>query len=546
MIVNNVVDGLEGQLQVFYGGQRSRGLYLAAAIAQMEQMRGATTGWQFWSLFGAAIHALHDWHTVTDMGVSGFVVPAHRLNACFIEGDADLSQAVWPKDPSYPDLLVSHVGPQSSGLNPGDRLVAVDGMHPIAWAASLAGVDWGYHVATDPETLSDYAERLGGPYWANVDGSALILTFAHEITVVRCSSGSCESTPETIQVTDFETSDGSPDIACDNRPLYHFAPANNPDPATHYVFDTFFRGQIAETAPSEGIFGMVWDTLDGNGSPTSPVNAQILQAVADWKANARGVILDHRAGNGGTLDAATNVTTLVRPPSVVAVTRMPIEQAGYDGPATAAAGLAVFTLAEGVSPYKVGDPAWAETLPVALITHRDGSASDYLPYGMKGAPNVMLFGPHPTAGAFSTYIEFSSWGNLYFQFGSPGDTIAADGSALIGHGVPPDVVPAPDAVGSRLRARHALRGRPRLGAQGAGAREPPRRLPRRARRARPAHRAHRRVHRHRGDPTPACLHGACRRGERRLAGKHRHAVGEAHGGDAQPVRRAGGQPARGR
>jgi C-terminal processing protease CtpA/Prc len=259
---------------------------------------------------------------------------------------------------------------------------------------------------------------------------------------VRCSGGSCSSPPETIQVTDFETSDGSPDIACDNRPLYHFAPANNPDPATHYVFDTFFRGQIAETAPSEGIFGMVWDTLDGNGSPSSPVNAQILQAVKDWKANARGVILDHRAGNGGTLDAATNVTGLVRPPSVVAVTRMPIEQAGYDGPATTAAGLAVFTLAEGVSPYKVGDPAWDQTLPVALITHRDGSASDYLPYGMKGAPNVQIFGPHQTSGAFSTFIEFSSWGNLYFQFAS-GDTIAADGSALIGHGVPPDVVLLP-------------------------------------------------------------------------------------------------------
>jgi hypothetical protein len=35
-----------------------------------------------------------------------------------------------------------------------------------------------------------------------------------------------------------------------------------------------------------------------------------------------------------------------------------------------------------------------------------------------------------------------SWGGLYYQFGS-GDTIGADGSALIGHGVAPDVTLLP-------------------------------------------------------------------------------------------------------
>jgi C-terminal processing protease CtpA/Prc len=88
--------------------------------------------------------------------------------------------------------------------------------------------------------------------------------------------------------------------------------------------------------------------------------------------------------------------------------------------------------------YTVGDPGYDPDLPVALIIHRDGSASDYMPYGMKGAPNVKLFGPHPTAGAFSTYISLEWW-SFGFQFAS-GDTYGADGSALIGHGVAPDVV----------------------------------------------------------------------------------------------------------
>ncbi len=184
---------------------------------------------------------------------------------------------------------------------------------------------------------------------------------------------------------------------------------------------------------------MVWDTLDGGGNPNSPVNAGILQArSATGRLSARGVILDHRAGDGGTLDAATNVTRLARPPSTAAIIRMPIEIAGDPGPATPAAGLALFTQFQTVTPYPVGDVAWASTLPVALIIHRDGSASDYMPYGMKGAPNVKIFGAHQTAGAFSTFIDFQGTG-ISIQFAS-GDTIGSDGTPLLGQGVEPDFV----------------------------------------------------------------------------------------------------------
>jgi C-terminal processing protease CtpA/Prc len=231
-------------------------------------------------------------------------------------------------------------------------------------------------------------------------------------------------------------------VACDNRPLYHFD-TGNPDPTKHYVFDTFFRGRIADSTPDEKIYGMVWDTLWGAGDPSSPVNSAISTAIADWKTGARGVILDHRAGNGGTMDAASNLTKLVRPPSVAAVMLIPIEVAGDDGPADAAAGLSLFNSKKG-SPvaFKVGDADFAPDLPVALILHRDGSASDYMPFGMKGGPKVKLFGPHPTAGAFSTYIELSGWAGLGYQFAS-GDTITAEGAPLIGHGVVPDVTLLP-------------------------------------------------------------------------------------------------------
>jgi C-terminal processing protease CtpA/Prc len=60
---------------------------------------------------------------------------------------------------------------------------------------------------------------------------------------------------------------------------------------------------------------------------------------------------------------------------------------------------------------------------------------------MKGSPHVRLFGPHGTAGAFSTFIQFSG-GGLGFQLGS-GESLAPTGETLITHGVVPDVVLLP-------------------------------------------------------------------------------------------------------
>ncbi|APR84832.1 Hypothetical protein A7982_10181 [Minicystis rosea] len=435
---NDVVDVLASQLRVFYGGRFSRLNYLPTALAHIEAMRKEKTAFGFWNRWTTAIHALHDWHTSVHTSLNGFVGARHRLNACFIEGNADLSHGAFPKDPKLADILVSHVGPGAAGLKPGDRLVAVDGRHPLAWAAALADVDWGYGVATDPNNYSDFAESLGGPTW---DGG-LIVRYAHEITVVRCDANGCENAPETIAVASLESGGGGADVACDNRPLYHFE-SGNPDPTNHYVFGNIFRGRIADSAPEEAIYGMVWDTLWGGGNPNGSVNSAISAAIVDWKKDARGVILDHRAGNGGTIDAATNVTRLVRAPDVAAVMLQPIEIAADDGPKSAAEGLAIFNAKKSTSmAYKVGDSDYAQDLPVALILHRDGSASDYLPFAMKGSPKVRLFGPHGTAGAFSTFIELSSWGGLYYQFAS-GDTISADGSPLIGHGVVPDEVILP-------------------------------------------------------------------------------------------------------
>ncbi|MFW5739712.1 MAG: hypothetical protein ACOC1F_05040, partial [Myxococcota bacterium] len=159
---DRVVDLLRTRIDYFFGGYRTRRDHLPAALAEIEQMRSATTAWQFWGHFARAVRRLGDWHTSAS-GLIGSIRSSRRLNVCFIEGDADLSHAQWPPDPRYLDVLVSHVGPdRTSGLRPGDRLVAVDGIHPIAWARSLIDVSWDWWRADDDTVNAEFVERMRG------------------------------------------------------------------------------------------------------------------------------------------------------------------------------------------------------------------------------------------------------------------------------------------------------------------------------------------------------------------------------------------------
>jgi hypothetical protein len=426
-IRDDMVDMMKSQLEVFFGGRKTRLEDMPLALAALDALREAETAWAFWHGWGKAGRLLHDWHTRAS---SSFAFErTKRLNLCFIEGAADASAAVEPSHPVYDDVLVSHVGPDGTyGIAQGDRLVAVDGVHPIEWALSLREHDWGWWQANDSEVYSELAERMRG----------LIVAYAHDFSILHCdkASGACAPTPESYLVAEIPE-DPAGQVRCDNRPYYHLG-ANSPS-ANHNVGYSFFRGPVEEASAEEAIYALVWDTLYGGGDPNGYVNGNIKSAYADFKQNARGVILDHRAGNGGTMDAAELVTTLVRPPSTALVFLSPMERGGWDGPATAAEGVELFLGAPGDAAMHVGADDYDPAMPVALVLHRDGSASDFMPFGMKGAAKVRIFAASPTAGAFSTFYNLRYWGGIDMQLAS-GDTIAFDGRALIGHGVEPDVV----------------------------------------------------------------------------------------------------------
>lgn len=134
---------------------------MPAALAEMSKMTAAESAWQYWSAFGRSVQKLHDWHTSATTAIEG-QGSSRRLGLCFIEGHADLTQAVWPSQAGRSDVLVSHVGPKGTlGLVPGDRLVAIDGKHPIDWVAGLVGTGFGGTWLPIPESTRSWSSRCG-------------------------------------------------------------------------------------------------------------------------------------------------------------------------------------------------------------------------------------------------------------------------------------------------------------------------------------------------------------------------------------------------
>lgn len=425
----SIADYFAGRLRIFFGGRHTRQDRLPIALATLAQVPHASSGWQFWNGIATAIRQLHDWHTTINGPVS--LAGRGALPVCFVEGDADLSRAFAPSDPSYYDVLVSHVGPTAnSGLKPGDRLVAVNGMHPIAFAESLEPIDWGMWRADDPNVHAEAVERM----------PSLIRRYAKSITIVRCDgvAGTC-SPPETIDVTSLPADSSSIQYPyCDHRPLYHLGTAS-PDPVAHNSYAGPYHGLLQDSQAGENLYGMVWDDVGFFGSQ-NPYQ----DSLDEFRAKASGVILDHRLGNGGTANAASYLTSLFRTPKLLAAgSGFHLTEGLFDPPFSPSDGLPLFQFWAGTGEaYNVGDASAKVTgMPTALLLARDGSASDWFPFGMEGLTNVRLFGRR-TAGAFSSFIEFDYFGGFSWRLAS-GDLLREDGSTHLGEGNLPseEIVP---------------------------------------------------------------------------------------------------------
>lgn len=429
---DDVARYLANRAELLFGPYLNRTLDLPASRASFDTMLTATDPWTYWNGFMAGVRRLHDGHTSTS-GISDFVLFNPRpIAVCFLEGDADLSQDTAPKDPLYLDVVVSHVGGDHNlGLHPGDRLVAVDGQHPIAWARGLADFHWSVSSTSNHRTHAELASSL----------QRFIARFAHEIQVIRCdpASSTCGAV-ETISIADLpKEAEGSPvdSVQCDNRPLRHQADA----PANHATGDQVYAGLALESDDVEKIYGVEWESLyttNGNDG----MGAAMKAAVASWKSGgARGVVLDHRTGFGGTSLGPKPVWDYAVPK--FKADRYIDRRRDKDEQPTVEEALALF--AEGVATgdvESIGSSSPTLTVPVALLVTEDISASDWLAFGLKGAPNTKIFGPYETNGGFSTRYAFGYWLGLNYVIAT-GDTVAYDGRTLNGTGIAPDVVVLP-------------------------------------------------------------------------------------------------------
>ena len=428
---DDVTDYLEARLRLLFGPFAERTLDLPGALVGIEQMRAAEDRWTYWNGFTLAVRRLHDGHTTTS-GLSDFVLENPKpVSVCFLEGEADLSQGAAAKDAEYLDVLVSHVGADHNlGLSRGDRLVRVDGQHPIAWARGLATFYWSQPAISNHVTFAEIASRL----------RSLIPRFAHEIEVVRCNGSASCGLVETISISDLPRDPaGTPVdvVTCDNRPLRHL-PTSPADHAS--AGEGVFSGIVVESNDTEKIHGLEWESLFVTQG--SPLGAALGGAVGTWKSQgARGVILDHRKGTGGT-NAGSEILWNYAVPRHASNYYQDRQRAEDEQPSLEE-GMATFQdgIDIGLVEY-AGSTTPVTTVPVALLLTEDVSASDWLPFGMKGAPKVRLFGPFQTNGAFSTRYSFGYWLSMSYVMAT-GDTYAPDGATLNGTGVTPDVIVLP-------------------------------------------------------------------------------------------------------
>lgn len=407
------------------------------ALDHIEQMRWAQTNVQFWSTFSEVVRLLSDAHTYTRHPFTSQFRVERPLNACFVQGVADMTASTWPSDPKWPDVLVSHVGPEFAwGLHAGDRLVAIDGVHPVAWIKGLFPTSPWTWEADDPDQLANQFMFM----------RTAIQLHATTVTVIRCdaSAKTCSQTPEVIEVASADKLAADQTITmvgCDNRPVSHVTGT----PPDHNYGDSrdnpvVAEGPVLETAAEEKIRGLAWNTLYGNGQDY-PVDDKLKGATQLWKTSA-GVIQDHREGHGGTTATGNILVSFSRKTFVGMVSLMRIH-AGDEGPSNADEGKQLFNeLNGGIWTLEAGSNWPYETIPVALLLTWDVSASDFLPYLMKGGAKVRLFGPGPTMGAFGTFSQYGYWGGLLWSI-SAEDSLSPDGITLTGHGVVPDEIVSP-------------------------------------------------------------------------------------------------------
>lgn len=287
------------EVRTFEGGRAPRGKVelVAAALEPLKQVENAKAS-AFWPTFGDAYTLLVDGHASAPLlGYPGY----QNGGVCVHEGVADLLDGA-PIVPLVFQEGSSFIGAQ---LEPGDALVAIDGLAPDAWAARARRL---VSHGGDPEGRSVViAPSL---FTAAVDTGAVV-------TFHRCSGGAdgltpCSAGGENVEeiVIDLGALVGDAILAGES-PLgyedvttcdYRFVrPVDSNDIVnTEYEFAGF--------SDDDGVRTLVINGVPGYSRDTEDWFTTVENALAPDESRPNAIILDQRTGHGGGIDAVDWLT----------------------------------------------------------------------------------------------------------------------------------------------------------------------------------------------------------------------------------------------
>lgn len=382
---------------------RERGEAFATRLAQAARSDSPRV---FFGEIAAAVHHFRDQHTSAPMNYSAYFYPSlpstmgpessGAIGACFGLTDLDLrgggrGYTVFKADPQRSSL--------TTPLQVGDILTSIDGLAPDVWMRQLGG--FGSNAPSDP--ASD-------PPWNVLELPGAITTRATRFTVQRCESATTCAAPETITV---DVASRMRELIRTNGHLYDFI--------TPFLCDGRFKNAVTELAPPDdqgydvvsyerrdGIATFQFDGFTGNQAWGDAFTG----GLADRPTLA---LFDARLGNGGTVDSAQFLVDVLRdessPLTGLASNRLwdNIDPEGFyddllvcidDEPEF------LYDACSGTISFKTNQPAApGTTTKIAWLNTADVSANDIVPRMLSGRPNLRIFAPTPSSGAFGAIMS---------------------------------------------------------------------------------------------------------------------------------------------
>jgi hypothetical protein len=460
-LVQRVELGLEHQQAARDAADAAPSILTSSFLSATE---GATQPRAFYGALNEAVAGVRNGHTTLGSPLASFETTFYPLinpwgnpwsgflDVCLGPALDDLPGATGAS--TYAVYWIASGSAVSGMLHVGDMLTAVDGMAPDAWL-TLAKARYSPMLPDDPTSE---------PTGRGIMFADMLSKYAQTATFSSCTAaGAC--TPVTVNPaqiaqgilngTAYKTATAF-SRACSPRFVDSVSAWTSADDDTAYDTPQYATVGTVTSIEFDGFEG-AYDSSD----PSDPYHAW-WQPFASAFAAGNGLLVDARQGHGGLFLLGSWLAEQIRgtssPYYAYAAPRGDYDLADptwlFD-PSLAAC-LGVSPSADTMCGWLSGGDSDESTLAsppagglqIAWVNGNDLSMNDITPEKLKGAPNVRIFGPHPTTGALGEITDLppiegpwlsGSLQTLDMRFGAS-FTAAVASPWASGTGVAPDQI----------------------------------------------------------------------------------------------------------